>query len=80
MFGETRRSLGTNLFGVFCCVEAFGTVWMLSGQIQLAKSESIGVGGLDTIGYSDWLSASCSMTILIGGVLANQHSLWEGPK
>ena len=36
------------------------------------------VGLLDAVGYSDWLCASCSMTILIGGVLANQRSVWEG--
>ena len=28
------------------------------------------------IGFSDWLCASC-MTILIGGVLANQRGVWE---
>ena len=51
-------------------LEAFGTAWKVSGQVQLLKSEI--VGSLRT-GYSDWLCANCSMTILIGGVLANQQ-------
>ena len=64
-FVETRTSSGTNLLVCSAVLEAFGTVWTMSGQIQLAKSES--VGRLDAIRYSD-----CSMTILIGGVLVNQ--------
>ena len=35
-------------------------------------------GGLDAIGYSDWLSARCSATILIGGVLANSAVCGRG--
>ena len=76
-FGETRTSSGTNLFGSFSCV---GSFWKpVSGPIQLAKSESVAVRrtGRRLI---LWLCASCSMTIQIGGVLANQRGVWEGLK
>lgn len=34
-------------------------------RFTLQSQRVLGVGGLDTIGYSDWLSAICSITILI---------------
>ena len=77
MFVETQTSSGTNLFGVFSCV---GSFW---NRVHSACSDStckVWEGWLSAvwaIGLSDWLCASW-MTILIGGVLANQHGVWEG--
>ena len=54
-------------------LEVFGTVWTLSGQIHLVKSECWQ--------SEEWTPLdSCSMTIPIGGVLANQRGVWEGQK
>ena len=48
MFGETQTSSGTNLFVVF-------SVRTVSGPIQHAKSERVGILRIGAIGYSDWL-------------------------
>ena len=60
-FGDTRTSLGKNLFGVFSCEHTEQTCEVWDGWLS----------AVGAIGFSDWLCASC-MTILIGSVLANQ--------
>ena len=47
--------------------------WRCLVRFNLQSLRVSAAWGLDTIGYSDWLCASCAVTILIGGV-------WEGPK
>ena len=47
-------------------LEASGTVWTASAPIQLAKSETVGC------------LPSEPLDTLIGGLLANQHSVWKG--
>ena len=72
--GETQTRSGTNMFGVFSCVGSFRS------RADVVCSDSTCGGWLSAvwaIGFSDWLCASCR-TILIGGVLANQRSMWEG--
>ena len=66
-FGDTRTSLGKNLFGVFSCEHTEQTCEVWDGWLS----------AVGAIGFSDWLCASC-MTILIGSVLANQRGVWEG--
>ena len=76
-FGETRTSSRTNLFGVFSCAGSFWSrVDSVCSDSTCQVWEGWLSGGLDAIGYSN--SLSCSMTILIGGVLANQRGVWEG--
>ena len=76
-FGETRTRLGTNMFGVFSCVGSFRS------RVDVVCSDStckIWRGGPSDVwvtGFSDCLCASW-MAVLIGGVLANQRSVWEG--
>ena len=68
---------GTNLFGLFSCIACF---W---NRAEGVCSDSTCVDwqswllAVWAIGFSDWLCASY-MTILIGGVLANQRGVWEG--
>ena len=47
-------------------LEGFGAVWTFSDPTEYAKSEEVGCG------------TSEPLDSLIGGVLANQHSVWEG--
>ena len=49
-------------------------------RFNLQSLRGLAVWGLDAIGYSDWLCASCSKTFLFSGVLANQCNVWEGRK
>ena len=65
-FGETRMRSGTNMFGVFSCAGSFRGWRTLSAPIQHAKSEEVGC------------RPSEPLDSLIGGVLANQHGVWEG--
>ena len=77
-FRETRTSLGTNLFGVFCCIRSFWN--RVEDVVCLDSTCEVWEGWLLAIGAilsSDWLCASC-MTILIGSVLANQRSACGG--
>ena len=70
--GEALTRSGTNMFGVFSCVG--------SSQSRADVVGSNWEGGPSevwAIGFSDWLCASW-VVVLIGGVLANQHSVWEG--
>ena len=65
------------MFGVLSCVGSF------RGRMDVVGSEwacEVWRGGLSdiwAIGFSDWVCASW-MAVLIGGVLANQRSVWEG--
>ena len=60
-------SLGTNLCGVFSCVRSFWTcadgVWSDSNCKVWEPKDTLVV---------------CSMSILIGSVLANQRGVWGG--
>ena len=76
-FGGMWTKSGTNLFGVFSCV---GSFWNRLDVVCSNSTCEVWEGWLLAIwaiGFSDWLCATC-MTILIGGVLANQQSLLEG--
>ena len=76
-FVETWTRSGTNLFGVFSYVWSF---WSFTNVVCSDSTCEVWEGWLSAIwaiGFSDWLYASC-MTILIGGVLANQRGVWEG--
>ena len=68
VFGETRTSLGTNLFGLFSCI---GSFWDCVDSVCSDLVWEHWLFAVWAIGYSDWLCASC-MTIVIGSVLVNQ--------
>ena len=71
-----EKCLG-RLVQVFSCV---GSFWNSGDSVCSDSTCKVWEGWLlavGAIGYSEWLCASC-MTILIGGVLANQRGVWEG--
>ena len=64
--GETRTRSATNIFVCSAVSEAFGAARTVSDPIQHAKSEEVGC------------QPSEPSDTLIGGLLANQHGVWEG--
>ena len=76
-FGETRTRSGTNLFSLFSCAGSFQSCVDVVFSDSTCKVWGSWLLTVWAIGFSDWLCASC-MTILIGGVLANQRCVWEG--
>ena len=76
-FGETRTRSGTNMFGVFSCIGSFRSHADVVCSNLTCKVWGGGLSDVRAIRFSDCL---CSrwMAVLIGGVLANQHGVWEG--
>ena len=72
VFGDTRTRPGPYLFGVFSCV---GSFWIVICSDSTCKVWGGWLLAVWAIRFSDWWASY--VTILIGGVLANQRGVWE---
>ena len=75
-FGETRTRSGTNMFGLLSSVGSFRSRVDVVGSNWACEVWWGEPSDVWAIGFSDWLCDSW-MAVLIGGVLANHHAVWE---